>query len=111
MHPGAVLFLHLFNGTHLPPESSKLRKLLLNSLQPLLPVPVRDLRIRLISLVTPIPLVQIVDLSNLHPQTPDLFPKNLKMIHATSIAYPDTLSVGSKQAHNHRRTIKAHNPK
>ena len=86
MHPGPVLFLHLFDRPHLPPEASKLRKLLLNSLEPFLPLPVRHLSMLLIALVSPIPFVQLVNLGNLHPQTPNLFPQNLKMIHVTSIS-------------------------
>jgi hypothetical protein len=87
MQPRAVLFLHLFDRTNLPSKPSQLRKFLLNSLQPFLSLPVGDLRIRLISLLPPIPLVQLLNLSNLHPEKPDLFPQNFEMIHTISIAY------------------------
>ena len=86
MQTGPVLFLHLFDRPHFPPQSGKLRKFLLNSLEPLLPVPVRHLSMLLIALVPPIPFVQLVNLGNLHPQTPNFFPQNLKMIHITSIS-------------------------
>ncbi len=58
----------------------------------------RDVSIGLISLLTPVLLVQRLNLSNLHPETPNLFPQNLKMIHSTSIAYPATPSVCSQKA-------------
>jgi hypothetical protein len=87
MHPRTVLFLHLFDGPNLPPKACELEKFVLDSLQPFLPLAMRDVSIRLISDLTPILLVQLVNLSNLHPETPDLFPKNFKVIHTTRIAY------------------------
>jgi hypothetical protein len=69
-----VLFLHFFDRTNLPAESSELRKFLLNRLQPFLPLPVRGMSIRRISVLPPIPLVQLLNLSNLYPETPNLFP-------------------------------------
>ena len=69
-----MLFLHLFYGKNLAAKAGELRKFLLDRLQPFLPLPVRDLSSRLISVVTPIPFVQLVNLGNLHPEPPNLFP-------------------------------------
>ena len=57
-------------------------KLLLDSLQPFMPPAVSDMSSWLISVLTPILLVQLLNLSNLHSETPDLFPKNFEVIHA-----------------------------
>jgi hypothetical protein len=40
MQPGAVLFLHLFNGLNLPAKTSELDKFLMSGLQSLLPLDV-----------------------------------------------------------------------
>lgn len=91
MQPGAVLFLHLFYGTNLPAEAGELRKFLLDGLQPFLPLAMRDVSIGFISVLTPILLVRRLNLSNLHPETPDLFPENFEVIHTTRIAYLSVL--------------------
>jgi hypothetical protein len=81
MQTGAVLLLHLFDGTNLPAKAGELGKLLLDTLQPFMPQAVSDMSIGLISVLTAILLVQLLDLSNLSPETPDLCSQNFKMVH------------------------------
>ena len=83
MQSGAVLLLRLFYRTNLPAKAGELGKFLLDSLQPFLPLAVRDLSIWVISALTPILLVQFLNLRNLHSETPDLFPQNFEVIHMT----------------------------
>jgi hypothetical protein len=77
-----MLLFHLFDGPNLPAQTCDLRKFLLDSLQPFLPLAVRHLSMRLVSSPTPILLVQHSNFSNLFPQTRDLVPQNFEVIHA-----------------------------
>lgn len=81
MHPGPVLFFPLFDRQNLAAKVRELQKFLLNFLQPFLPLPVRDLGLGRMSAPKPVLLIQLLNLGNLRPQTPDLIPQNLKMIH------------------------------
>jgi hypothetical protein len=81
MQPGAVLLLHLLYGKNFSAQASELGKLLLDSLQPFIPLAVSDMSTWLISALTAILLVQLLNLSNLHSETPDLFPQNFEVIH------------------------------
>ncbi len=83
MQTGAVLLLHLFYGTDLPAQAGELGEFLLDPLQPFMPLAVSDMSIGIVSVLTAILLVQLLDFSNLSPETPDLCPQNLKMIHET----------------------------
>jgi hypothetical protein len=74
MQAGAVLLLHLFDGTDLPAQAGELGKFFLDRLQAFVPLAVSDVSIPVISVLTPILLVQLVNLSNLHPEMRDLFP-------------------------------------
>jgi hypothetical protein len=58
-----------------------LDEFLLDCLQPFLPLAVSDLNLRAIPALEPMLLVQFLNLSNLHPETPNLFPKNFEVIH------------------------------
>jgi hypothetical protein len=58
-----------------------------------MPLRVTDLSLRAIPALKPIALVQFLNLSNLHPETPDLFPKDFEVIHTIRIADLDRLSV------------------
>jgi hypothetical protein len=58
-----------------------------------MPLRVTDLSLRAIPALKPISLVQFLNLSNLHPETPDLFPKNFEVIHTIRIAHLGSLSV------------------
>ncbi len=74
MQPGAVLLLHLLYGTNLPAKAGELGKFLLDRLQAFIPLAVSDMSTGVISVGTPILLVQLLNLSNLQSETPDLFP-------------------------------------
>jgi hypothetical protein len=74
MQPGAVLLLHLLYRTNPPAKASELGKFLLDRLQPFIPLAVSGMSSWLIPALTAILLVQLLNLSNLHSETPDLFP-------------------------------------
>ena len=69
-------------------------KLLLDRLQPFLPLAMSDLSVRLISVLVPMLLVQLSNLSNLQTKKPDLVPQNFEVIHRIRIAHPGCLSAG-----------------
>lgn len=46
-----------------------------------------DLSLYFISVLTPIPIVQLLNLSDLGAETPNFFAKHCEMIHTTSIAF------------------------
>jgi hypothetical protein len=62
-------------------------KLLLDCLQPFMPLAVSDLGLRLIRPLKPIFLIQLVNVSDLSTQTRDLFPKHFQMIHMIRIPH------------------------
>ena len=53
-----------------------------------------DFSLRAIPALKPILLVQLLNLSDLQPETPDLFPENYKVIHTNRIIHLESLSVG-----------------
>jgi hypothetical protein len=55
---------------------------------------VSELSLRALSTSKTILLVQLLNLSNLDPETSDLFPKNFEVIHKIRIVQLDSLSVG-----------------
>ena len=71
-----MLFFHLFDRMNFPAQVGELGKLLLNGLQPLVSLAVRDLGFRIVPALQPVLLVQLLNLGNLNPETSDLFPKN-----------------------------------
>ena len=71
-----MLFFHLFDRMNLAAEVGQLGKLLLNRLQPFVSLAVRDLGFRTIATLQAILLVRVLNLCDLHSETPDLFPKN-----------------------------------
>jgi hypothetical protein len=76
MHSGTVLFFHLFDRMNFAAEVGQLGKFLLNCLQPLVSLAVSDLSFRTIATLKTILLVRILNLCDLDPETPNLFPKN-----------------------------------
>ena len=76
MQPGTVLFLHLFGRDNSAAKVGQLPKLLLDLLQPFIPLSVSDLSRGSISAVAPKLFVSLLDCSNLFPQTPNLVPQN-----------------------------------
>jgi hypothetical protein len=89
-----VPFLHLFDGYNFVAKISELDQFLLNCLQPFVPLAVSDLSISVVPALTPIPFVQILNLSYLPTEMPDLLAQNFEVIHITRIAHLDCLSVG-----------------
>ena len=73
---GVMLFLHSFCRNNSAAKVCQLHKLMLNSLQSLTPLSVSDLHICSIPAVTPKLLIQLLNVSDLHPETPNLVPKN-----------------------------------
>jgi hypothetical protein len=76
MQPGTMLLLHLFGRDNSAAKVCQLPKLLLDLLQPFIPLPVSDLRRGSIPAVAPKLLVCLLDGSNLFPQTPNLISQN-----------------------------------
>ena len=87
MQPGAVLFSPLFDRKNFAPQGRKLGKLLLNLLQPFMPLAVSDLGLGYIRVSEPILLIQLLNVSDLRAETPYFFSKNFKMIHPNRIAH------------------------
>jgi len=76
MQPGTVLLLHLFGRDYSAAKVCQLHQLLLDSLQPFIPLSVSDLSRGSIPTVAPKLLVCLLNGSNLFPQPPNLVPQN-----------------------------------
>jgi hypothetical protein len=76
MQPGTVLFLHLFGRDNSAAQVGQLPKLLLDLLQPFIPLPMSDLSRGSIPTGAPKLLVCLLNGSNLFPQPPNLLPQN-----------------------------------
>lgn len=76
MQPGTVLFLHLFGRDNAAAQVCQLPKLLLDLLQPFIPLSVSDLSRGSVPTVAPKLFVRLLNGSNLFPQTPNLVPQN-----------------------------------
>ncbi len=72
----AGLFFQFFCGNNSAAKVCELHKLMLNSLQPVTPLSVSDLNTCSIPAVTPKLPIQLLNTSDLHPETPNLVPKN-----------------------------------
>jgi hypothetical protein len=79
--------LHLFYGPNPLAEAGQLDKFLLNGLQAFKSLGVSGLPFRTILALQAVLVVQFLNLSNLRPQTPDLFSKNLEVIHTIRIVH------------------------
>ena len=77
MQSRAVLFLHLFGRDNSAAKVCELYQLLLDCLQPFIPLSVGDLSCGSIPTVTAELLVCSLNGSDLFPETPNLIPKNL----------------------------------
>ena len=82
-----MLFLHLLNGTNPAAKTSEQREFLLDFQQPFLPLPVSNMRLRILSPFPSILLVQFLKLCNFGPKPGNLFAKNLEMLHKLRIAF------------------------
>jgi hypothetical protein len=67
----------------------ELHKLMLNSLQPLTPLSVSDLNPCSVPAVMPKLPIQLVNVSDLHPETPNLGSKNSQIIHHAQDTFLD----------------------
>ena len=76
MQSGEGLFFRLLCRNDFAAKVCELQKLALNFLQPLAPLSVSDLNTCSIPAVTPKLLIQLLNASDLHPETPNLVPKN-----------------------------------
>ena len=84
-HTRPILFTNLARGMNRPAKVSQPSQFLLNSLQTFMPLPVRDLGERSITLLTPVLFVLFVELGNLGPQAHNFIFQNLQMIHVVRI--------------------------
>jgi len=82
-----MLFLHLLNRMNSAAKPSEQREFLLDLQQPFLPLPVSNMRGRILSPFPSIPLVQFLQLCNFGPKPGNLFAKNLEMLHPLRIAF------------------------
>jgi hypothetical protein len=76
MQPGTVLLLHLFGRDNSATQICQLPKLLLDLLQPFIPLSVSHLSLGSIPTVAPKLFVCLLNGSDLFPQTPNLIPQN-----------------------------------
>jgi hypothetical protein len=82
-----MLFFHLFYRMNSAAKICELRKFMLNGLQPFMPLVVSALSLWSISAPKPKLLIQLLNVSDLRSETPNLVPKNPYMIHIIRIAY------------------------
>jgi hypothetical protein len=97
-----VLFFHLVDRMKLPAKIADLGKLLLDRLEPLVPLAVSDLSLRSIRSSKTVFVVQLLNVSNLSAQTRNLFPENLYVIHGTRIPHFDGFHGASEYEQNFR---------
>jgi hypothetical protein len=90
VQPGAVLFFPLLSRKHFTAKCGKLGELLLNFLEPVLPLTVSDMGRGFIPLSQPVLFVRISDLGNFRSQRPYFLSQNFKMIHSNRIAHLDS---------------------
>lgn len=81
IRPRAVLLFHLFDGTNSPPKVGNLHEFLLDRFQPLMPLTMRNLSLRIISPAPSILGIQLLQLSNLGTEVRYLFPKHFEVVH------------------------------
>lgn len=81
IRPGAVLFLHLFDRTNAPTKISNFYKFLLDCFQPLMPLAMRNLRLRIITAAPSILGVQLLQLCDFGAEIGNLFPKDFEVVH------------------------------
>ena len=86
------MFLHLFNRTNAPAEIGNFYKFLLDCFQPLMPLAVRDLSLRIIAAAPSILGIQFLQLCDLGPQASDLFSKHFQVVHVNQ----DSIWIGSQ---------------
>ena len=78
--------LHLFDRKNSPAKTGNFRQFLLDGFQPLMPLAMRNLSLRIISTAASILLVQLLELCDLGAESGDFFAKHFKVVHNISIA-------------------------
>ena len=78
---GAVPLLHFFDRTNSPAKIGNFYKFLLDSFQPLMPLTVSNLSLRIVSAAPSILVVQLLQLCDLGAEFGDLFTKHFQMVH------------------------------
>ena len=73
--------LHFFDGTNSPAKAGNFYKFLLDCFQPLVPLAMRNLSLRIISTAASILLVQLLKLCDLGAEAGDLFAKHFEVVH------------------------------
>ncbi len=76
-----MLFLHLFDGTNSPAKVGNFCQILLDCFQPLMPLAVSNLSLRIISAAPSILVVQLLQLCDLGAEVGNLFAKHFQVIH------------------------------
>jgi hypothetical protein len=87
MHASAMLLFHLLNRNHFAAEVGQLGKLLLDGLEPFVSLSVSDLRIGSVAPLSPILLIQFLNVSDFRAKPPYFFAKHFEVIHSNRIAY------------------------
>lgn len=85
LQAGAVLFPYFTYRHNGAAQRRQPTQFLLDVLEPFMPLPVSHHVHGSIGFAQPILLVQLMDLSNLRPQTPDFFLEDSQMIHLVRI--------------------------
>jgi hypothetical protein len=76
-----MLFLHLFDGANSSAKIGNFYEFLLDCFQPLMPLAVRNLSLRIIAAAPSILSVQLLKLGDLGAEIGDLFPKDFEVVH------------------------------
>ena len=100
-----MLCFPLFDRENSSAKASELGKFLLDGLQPLMPLTVSDLSLWFISTSKPKSVVQLLNLSDLGAETPNLFAKHFEVIHTVRIAHPDRWRTGASPVRRENWTI------
>jgi hypothetical protein len=82
-----VLLFHLRDRANAPAKVCNLGQLLLDCLQPFMPLAMRNLGPCVTSALTPIFVIQFLKVSDLVTETANLFPKDCQMIHVIRITH------------------------
>jgi hypothetical protein len=91
MEPSAVLLLHLFDGQHFATESGELRQFLLDFYQTFLSLPVSGFVVGTMVALQAVLFAQSTYFGDLRTETRNLLPKNLEVIHYSSIMHREAL--------------------
>ena len=80
-----MLFLHLLDGTNSSPQISELDELLLDDLQPFVPLAVSELGLCVVSAFTSIMAIRLLKLCDLGAEPTNLYAKHFEVIHTLRV--------------------------